>query len=136
MRRPLIIVATLAAIVVGAATYNDLNFAPAHASEEDEIRQMLDRWVVAFRARDIPTIMSIYAPDVVAYDMVPPLRFRGVEAYRKDYEDYFDAFDGPVNVELRDVAVIARKYVAVAFGLERFNGKLKGGDAIGRWRRC
>ena len=44
---------------------------------------------------NIPAIMSIYAPDVVAYDMTPPLRFRGIDAYRKDYEDYFDAYDGP-----------------------------------------
>ena len=79
--------------------------------------------------------MSIYAPDVVAYDMTPPLRFRGIDAYRKDYEDYFDAYDGPVDVELRDVAVVAVKDVAVAFGLQRFKGKPKSGDVTDFWAR-
>ena len=96
---------------------------------------MLDRWVVAFCTRNSPAIMSIYAPDVVAYDMTPPLRFRGIDAYRKDYEDYFDAYDGPVDVELRDVAVVAGKDVAVAFGLEQFKGKLKSGDVTDFWAR-
>jgi uncharacterized protein (TIGR02246 family) len=135
MRRLLITGAILTAMGGGAATYNGLTFAPAHASERDEIRQVLDRWVEAFRARDIPAVMSIYAPDVVAYDITPPLRFRGIDAYRKDYEDYFDAYDGPVDVELRDVAIVAGKDVAVAFGLERFKGKLKSGDVTDFWAR-
>ena len=136
MRRFLIAVAILTGIGGIAASYNGLTFVPAaHASEGDEIRQVLDRWVTAFRARNIPAIMSIYAPDVVAYDMTPPLRFRGIDAYRKDYEDYFDAYDGPVDVELRDVAVVAGNDVAVAFGLEQFKGKLKSGDVTDFWAR-
>ena len=136
MRRFLIAVAILTGIGGIAASYNGLTFVPvAHASEGDGIRQVLDRWVTAFRARNIPAIMSIYAPDVVAYDMTPPLRFRGIDAYRKDYEDYFDAYDGPVDVELRDVAVVAGNDVAVAFGLERFKGKLKSGDVTDFWAR-
>jgi hypothetical protein len=43
MRRLLIAVATVTAIGGGAATYNGLIFSPAHASEGDEIRQVLDR---------------------------------------------------------------------------------------------
>ena len=50
MRRLLIAVAILTGIGGGAASYNGLTFVPAaHASEGDEIRQVLDRWVVAFR---------------------------------------------------------------------------------------
>jgi uncharacterized protein (TIGR02246 family) len=135
MRRLLIAVATVTAIGGGAAIYNGLIFSPAHASEGDEVRQVLDRWVAAFRSGDIPAIMSIYSPDVVAYDMVPPLRYRGIDAYRKDYEDYFDAYNGPVDVELRDVSVVAGKDVAVAFGLGRFKGKLKSGEVIDFWAR-
>ena len=49
MRRLLIAVAILTGIGGGAASHNGLTFVPAaHASEGDEIRQVLDRWVVAF----------------------------------------------------------------------------------------
>ena len=49
MRRLLIAVAILTGIGGGAASYNGLTFVPAaQASEGDEIRQVLDRWVVAF----------------------------------------------------------------------------------------
>ncbi len=59
-----------------------------------EIRQVWDRWAKAFRAHDINGIMSIYAPEVMAYDIVPPLQYAGKEAYRKDYEEFLAHYDG------------------------------------------
>jgi hypothetical protein len=44
-------------------------------SNEADIRQWLDRWAKAFRAHDVNAIMSLYAPGVVAYDLVPPLQY-------------------------------------------------------------
>jgi len=42
------------------------------ASDQAEIRQLLDRWGKAFRAKDINGIMSIYAPGdtLVGFDIV------------------------------------------------------------------
>ena len=56
------------------------------SKDESEIRALLDRWAKAFEARDIDLIMSNYASGdaVVAYDIAPPLQYKGKEAYRKD----------------------------------------------------
>jgi len=56
-------------------------------NDEAEIKALLDRWAKAFEAHDIDGIMSIYASGdaVIAYDVVPPLQYKGKEAYRKDY---------------------------------------------------
>lgn len=53
---------------------------------EAEIRQLIDDWIEAFRAKDVERIMSFYAQDVVAYDIVPPLQCKGAAEYRKDWE--------------------------------------------------
>ena len=45
------------------------------ANDESEIQQLLDKWSKAARAHDVNSVMSIYAPEVIAYDIVPPLRF-------------------------------------------------------------
>ena len=36
--------------------------------------------------------MSVYAPGdaVVAYDVVPPLQYKGKDAYRKDYQEFLN----------------------------------------------
>ena len=93
---------------------------------EAEIRQWLDRWVKAFSARDVNTIMSLYAADVVAYDIVPPLQYVGKDAYRKDYERFLAQYEGPLEVEIRDMRIVAAGDVAFAAGLERISGAIKG----------
>ena len=93
---------------------------------EGEIREWLDRWAKAFTAHDVNTMMSLYAPDVVAYDLVPPLQYVGKDAYRKDYEEFLSQYEGPVEVEYRDVHIVAAEDVGFARGLERFSGTIKG----------
>lgn len=104
--------------------------------DEAQIRQLYDDWAKAFRAHDIDGIMAMYAPDVVAFDFVPPLRYAGREAYRKDYEEFVAAFEGPIDVEFRDLKIVAGKEVAFVYALERISASTKGGEKIDFWGRC
>ena len=52
------------------------------AMDEAEIRQRIDK-LVAIRVMDLDTVMSIYAPDIVSFDLEPPLQHVGAEAKRK-----------------------------------------------------
>ena len=106
------------------------------ADNETELRQALDRWAKAFRAHDVNTIMSLYAPDVVAFDFVPPLQYVGKDAYRKDYEEFLAQFDGPIDVQFRDLKVVAGDDVGYVYTLEHFSGKLKNGQKFEMWGRC
>jgi uncharacterized protein (TIGR02246 family) len=94
---------------------------------EAEIRQVLDRWTKAFGARDLDGIMSIYAQDVVAYDIGgPPLAYVGKDAYRKDYQGFLAQYDGPIEVEFRDLHISASGDLALVNCLEQFSGTIKG----------
>lgn len=107
-----------------------------HTPHEAAIRQWLDRWAVAFRARDVDAIMALYAPDVVAFDLVAPLQYEGREKYRKDYADFLAQYEGPLEVEMRDVHIDAHGDLAVLRALERIGGTLKGGQRTEFWMRA
>src|SRR5438270_3207551 len=79
------------------------------ASNEAEIRALYDRWAQAFEARDIDGIMSVYAPGdaIVAYDVVPPLQYKGKDRYRKDYLEFLAQYDGAIHVEYRDMRILS-----------------------------
>jgi len=106
-------------------------------SDEAEIRQLLDRWTKAFRAKDIKGIMSIYEPgqELVAYDVVPPLQYTGFDAYEKDYQEFLNQFQGPLDVEMRGLTITAGDTVAFSRGLERITGTLKNGEKFDAWLR-
>ncbi len=105
-------------------------------TDEAQIRQAYQDWAKGFRAHDITGIMSMYAPDVVAYDFVSPLQYVGKEAYRKDYEEFLAQFSGPIEVEFRDLKVVAGGNVAFVHALEHISGTMKNGQKIDFWGRC
>jgi ketosteroid isomerase-like protein len=107
------------------------------ANDEAEIRQLLDRWTKAFRSRDLKGIMSIYEPGqiLVAYDIVPPLQYTGFDAYKKDYQEFLDQFQGAMDIEVRDLSIIVGDTVAFSRGLERMSGTLKNGEKFDAWVR-
>ena len=55
------------------------------AIDESEIRLLIDGWIKALRAKDINGLMSYYAPDILLFDLAPPLQYRGADAYRKNW---------------------------------------------------
>lgn len=102
-----------------------------------QVRQLIDRWTSAFQARDLDGVMAYYAPGdrLDSYDIVPPLQFRGADAYRKDYADFFKQFKGSIHVEERDVDIEAGSDVAFAHGLERLTGTMTNGTPVDMWLR-
>ena len=47
------------------------------ATREAEVRAVIDEWAHALRAKDVDGVTSHYAPDVVQFDMAPPLKTAG-----------------------------------------------------------
>jgi uncharacterized protein (TIGR02246 family) len=106
-------------------------------NDEAEIKQLLDRWARAARNKDLTAIMSLYEPgeELVAYDIVPPLQYAGYEAYKKDYREFLDQFQGGIEIEYRGLKIVAGDNVAFSRGLERISGTLKSGGKFDTWVR-
>jgi ketosteroid isomerase-like protein len=59
------------------------------AIDEAEIRQLIDNWTKAIRTKDPKAMMSHYTPDILVFDLAPPLQYAGIDAYRKNLEEWF-----------------------------------------------
>ena len=57
----------------------------AMASTQTELQALLDSRVEACRAKDIDRLMSLYSPNIVYFDCVPPLHFTGSDAVRRNF---------------------------------------------------
>src|SRR5262249_23720103 len=107
------------------------------STDEARIRDLMNNWAKAFHDKNLGAIMSMYEPgnELVAYDLVPPLRYVGYEAYKKDYVSFLAQYKGPIDVEFRDMTIFAGDTVAFAHGLERFSGVLVNGQKSVMWLR-
>ena len=122
----------LASLTTDAQTKNA---APGNADDTQEIRVWLDRWTKAFSKQDVDSIMALYADDVVAYDIVPPLQYIGKAAYRADYQQFFSQYEGDLHVEVRDLHLGAIGDLGYAAGLELISGTLRNGQKASVWLR-
>jgi ketosteroid isomerase-like protein len=106
-----------------------------HMTGESEIRHRIDELVEAIRATDLERVMSIYAQDIVSFDVEPPLRHVGTGAKRKNWAHVFSMYQRPLQYEIRDLAVAVNDDVAFGHGLVRIGGTLKNGNRTERWLR-
>ena len=103
--------------------------------DESDARALIDTLVQAIRRKDIEGAMSVFAPEVVSFDLGPPLRHGGGEVFRQHWRVLFETFDGSIDYELRDLTVEAGDGIAFAHSLNRTAGTLHGGRKSERWLR-
>jgi ketosteroid isomerase-like protein len=72
-----------------------VNLGDAMTSTEYAVRALLDRRSEAIWARDIDGLISCYSPDIVYFDIVPPLQYVGLAALRGRFLNWFDGFESP-----------------------------------------
>jgi ketosteroid isomerase-like protein len=108
----------------------------ALASTESEVRTLLESWSEAAGAKDIDRLMSLYSPDIVYFDVVPPLQFTGSDAVRANFLRWFDGFESAIGQEIGDSQILVSGDIALAYMLIRASGTLKGGREVGYWVRA
>lgn len=102
------------------------------AQDIADIKEAEDRFITAFRAKDVNAIMELCVPDesLVVFDVTPPLQRTGAEAYRRDWEEAFSRFEGQLQAEITDEEVIAGGDVAYVLGIHHVTGTMKGGKKV------
>lgn len=109
---------------------------------ENSIEDSIGRFAEAFRAKDLESIMTLFAPDIVSFDLGPPLACRGTRDFRAHWEQTFGALDHVTAYEVADLVIVAAGELAFSHSLNRMAGVTTGGQAIERrlrwtagWRR-
>jgi ketosteroid isomerase-like protein len=105
-------------------------------STQSAIKALLDRQFETMGMKDIDRLMSLYSPDVVYFDVVPPLQYAGAAALRGRFLQWFDGWQGSFRMESRELHIQASGDLAVAHWLSRASGTLKNGHDVGSWVRA
>ena len=110
--------------------------ATRHATDEADIRQQIDKLVGAIHATNLEGVKPVYAPDIVSFDVQPPLQHVGPEAKSKNWVEVFTVFQRPLGCEIRDLTITVGGDVAFAHSFNRLSGTLKNGNRSGFWVRA
>ena len=85
---------------------------------------------------DAAAVIAPMSPDIVSYDLPPPLEHRGEEARNVEgLEKWFATWDGPVTTEFSEPTVLIDGDLAAAFGLSRMRGIKKDDGPVDSWNR-
>ena len=95
-------------------------------SDETEIKALEQRVADSAKARDVNAIMNNYMDDdaLFVFDVVPP-RHVGAKGLRKNWQGFFDGFDGPITVENSEMSVTSDDKLAYAHYVAHIAGKGK-----------
>ena len=104
--------------------------------EEARLSELTNSWVAALRAKDVDALMSHYEPDVLLYDLAPPLRYSGADAYRKNWDEWFASFQGPVGYEIHNLSVSVGNDIAFSTSINRISGARTTGEQTDVWVRA
>src|ERR1051325_4671846 len=106
-----------------------------HEVDEARIREHVGRIVQALHDKDLDALGRLYAPDVVSFDVEPPLAHVGIDAKLANWRKVFTVFES-VTYEVRDLALTVGGDVAFGHAYGRLSGGLRNGTAThGMWVR-
>ena len=105
------------------------------ANNEAQVREVIDSWAKAISAKDVEGALACFAPDVLTFDLAPPLQHAGREVIRRGLEDWFPTWDGPISLEIRDLRVTADGHIAYCTSLQRMSGTKVDGEKPNLWFR-
>jgi uncharacterized protein (TIGR02246 family) len=97
---------------------------------EAAIRELVESWARAVRAKDLDGILANHSTDILMFDVPPPLQSKGIEAYKKTWELFFSWSNDPVVFDIKDMNIIAGSDVAFVAALMRCAGTEKNGERI------
>lgn len=106
------------------------------AEAEAEIRALVEERAEAVRSKDAGRAIATLADDVVAFELPPPLAL-GPEQLRDQaaLEAWFAGWEGPLEVEIRDLDVAVFGGVGYCHSLNRLGGTRSDGRRVSFWMR-
>jgi len=81
--------------------------AASASSDKDAIAALLERGRQAFDAHDVNAVMANYAPgdQLFVFDVVPPREYPSWDAYKKDWQELFEQFPGPIHNTISELSI-------------------------------
>jgi ketosteroid isomerase-like protein len=91
-------------------------------SDEARIREVLEGWSAATAAGRLDEVLANHLPDVLIYDVLAPMQYEGVDAYRRSWDEWQPETQGEGHFAFEGLAVTAGADVGFAQGFIRCGG--------------
>ena len=102
-------------------------------TDEAAIKSLEQGFIAAFRAKDVPKIMSFFAPGdkLLVFDLGTPRQYAGHDAYTKDWEHFVKMIDGPLSIDVSDFDLTTNAgNIAFSHFIVHVSGKRTDGGAM------
>ena len=91
--------------------------------DEAAIRDLIEQWAKAVRNKNIDRILANHSPDILMFDVPPPIQSKGIDAYRKTWDLFFDWSRDDPAFDIQEMNITAGNEVAFVTALMRCAGK-------------
>lgn len=105
-------------------------------TDETLIREILERWAEATRLDKRDEVLAHHNPDVVIYDVLPPMKYEGAAAYRASWDEWQPQQTAPGIFAWYDLTITAGHDVAFAYGFIHCGGTKPDGATFEDWVRA
>ncbi|NOT62346.1 MAG: SnoaL-like domain-containing protein [Acidobacteria bacterium] len=86
-------------------------------SNEAQVRELINDWEKATREGDDDAVLSNHAADLLIFDVLAPLQYKGADEYRKSWGEWRPTDEGEALFELHELGITVGETVAFAHGL-------------------
>jgi len=94
---------------------------------ETAVREVVEAWAKATRQNSKDEILRNHVPDLVIFDVLPPMKYESTESYRRSWEDWQPQTQGEGKFDLENLSVTAGAEVAFAHCFIRCGGSMPNG---------
>ena len=104
--------------------------------DEAQIKALLEARIAAMAGKDGAAAVAMLDPGLVAFEMAGPLQVPAAQAAdAAATQAWLDGFDGPVEVEMRDLRIETGGDVAFCHSLSRLRATGAEGRVVDIWMR-
>src|SRR4030095_10214739 len=101
-----------------------------YTTDEAAIRDLVENWARAVRAKNLEGLLPHQSPDMLMFDVPPPEQSKGIEAYKKTWDLFFAWAQDSGVFDIREMNVTAGSDVAFVTALMRCAETEANGDKV------
>jgi ketosteroid isomerase-like protein len=79
------------------------------SADQAAIRDLIENWARAVRTKNLDGILDKHSPDILMFDVPPPVQSRGIDAYKKTWDLFFSWFQDSGVFDIREMNITDRK---------------------------
>jgi uncharacterized protein (TIGR02246 family) len=97
-------------------------------TDEAAIRDLVENWARAVRSKNLDAILANHSPDMLMFDVPPPIQSKGIDAYRKTWDLFFSWSQDSGVFDISEMNVTTGNDVAFVTALMRCAGTEANGN--------